>query len=126
MPWNRLAQIGAGYRDAIFVLAGGLFGAVAYSYSEPMLKQTALGKGDGKLIFSDFIGIPYWQGALALAAVLAVILILLERWRPWRADLGQDCDGSFAVAQETGKAVVLPKSEGGDRPSFPIAGLSGE
>ncbi len=125
-PGTVFAQIGAGYRDAIFVLAGGLFGAVAYSYSEPTLKQTALGKGDGKLIFSDLIGIPYWQGALALAALLAVILILLERWRPWRVDLGQDCDGSFAVAQETGKAVALPKSEGGDQPSFPIAGLSGE
>ncbi len=94
-PGTVFAQIGAGYRDAIFILAGGLSGAVAYSYTEPALKQTVLANNGGKLIFSDLLGIAYWQGALALAAILIVILFALERWRPWRKDLGQDCDGDF-------------------------------
>ena len=94
-PGTVFAQIGAGYRDSIFILAGGLSGAVAYSYAEPSLKQTVLANGSGKLIFSDLLGIAYWQGALALAAILVVILFALERWRPWREDLGQDCDGDF-------------------------------
>src|SRR5512144_271504 len=31
-PGTTLAQIGAGYRDALFTLLGGLFGAVAFTY----------------------------------------------------------------------------------------------
>ena len=49
-----------------------------------------------KLIFADLAGIPYWQGALALAAAIIVILVLMERMRPWRDDLGLDNDGDFA------------------------------
>src|SRR5512139_3636090 len=33
-PGTILAQIGAGYRDALFTLVGGIAGAVAYSYVE--------------------------------------------------------------------------------------------
>ena len=65
------------------MLAGGLAGAVAF-HAEPTLKQTALGNSSGKLIFSDLLGIPYWQGGCAYW------------YRPWRSDLGQDCDGYFA------------------------------
>jgi hypothetical protein len=36
-PGTVMAQVGAGYRDAIFTLVGGLGGAVAYSYAEPTL-----------------------------------------------------------------------------------------
>jgi hypothetical protein len=125
-PGTVFAQIGAGYRDAIFVLVGGLFGAVAYSYAEPFLKQTALGTGGGKLVFSDLIGIPYWQAALALAAILAVLLILLERWRPWRSDLGQDCDGFFPSSEEKARAQTLElPDQGGYRKDGVIGGLSG-
>jgi hypothetical protein len=49
-----------------------------------------------KTIFTDLAGIPYWQGALALAAAIIVILVLMERARPWRDDLGSDVDGDFA------------------------------
>ena len=38
-PGTVLAQAGAGYRDAIFTLVGGLGGAVAYSYAEPILSR---------------------------------------------------------------------------------------
>ncbi|MGE0752893.1 MAG: YeeE/YedE thiosulfate transporter family protein [Variibacter sp.] len=94
-PGTTLAQIGAGYRDAIFTLIGGLCGAVAYSYAEPALSKSFLGQGSGKLIFTDLFGIPYWVGALGLAAVLVLILTLLETSRPWRDEIGRDCDGDL-------------------------------
>jgi len=98
-PGTTLAQIGVGYRDALFTLAGGIAGAVAYSYMEPALAKTF--GGGSKLILSDVIGIPYWVGALALAAVIAAILVALERWRPWREDLGNDVDGDLGPPQPT-------------------------
>jgi hypothetical protein len=94
-PGTTLAQIGAGYRDAWFTLVGGIFGALAYSYAQPWLAKTFLASGGGKLIFSDLAGVAYWQGALALAAALVVILILLEMWRPWRDEIGRDVDGDL-------------------------------
>lgn len=97
-PGTTLAQIGAGYRDALFTLAGGLVGAVAFSYAQPRLNTTLLASGDGKIIFSDLIGIPYWTGALGLAAVLVVVIVLLERWRPWRDEMGHDVDGDLDAA----------------------------
>lgn len=95
-PGTTLAQVGAGYRDALFTLVGGLFGAVAYSYAEPVLTKTFLGQSSGKLIFSQLMGIPYWAGALGLAALLVLALVALEAWRPWRDDMGNDVDGNLA------------------------------
>jgi hypothetical protein len=94
-PGTTLAQLGVGYRDAIFTLIGGLAGAMAFSYAQPALDKTFLSAGGGKIIFTDLLGIPYWMGALGFAAVLAAILVLLERWRPWRDELGRDVDGDF-------------------------------
>ena len=59
------------------------------------MSKTLIGTGP-KLIFTDLAGIPYWQGALALAAAIVVILVLMEKTRPWREDLGSDVDGNFA------------------------------
>lgn len=95
-PGTTLAQIGAGYRDALFTLAGGLFGAVAYSYAEPALSKTVLGQSSGKLLFSQLLDIPYWSGAAGLAAILVIVLVALERWRPWRDEVGSDVDGAMA------------------------------
>jgi hypothetical protein len=93
-PGTTLAQVGAGYRDAWFILFGGLAGAVAFSYAQPTL-QPFLSAGGGKVIFTDLLGIPYWSGALALAAVIVVILFGLERRWPWRNEMGRDVDGDF-------------------------------
>jgi hypothetical protein len=92
-PGTTLAQIGVGYRDALFTLAGGLLGAVAFSYAQPWLDKALIGTGP-KLIFSDLLNISYWQGAIALAAVIIVILFVMERLRPWRDELGTDNDGN--------------------------------
>jgi uncharacterized protein len=94
-PGTVLAQIGAGYRDALFTVAGGLAGALAYSYAQPALGSTFLGRDGGKIIFTDLVGIPYWTGALGFAAILVVVLWALERWRPWRQELGRNLDGNF-------------------------------
>ncbi|WP_246663048.1 YeeE/YedE thiosulfate transporter family protein [Pseudolabrys sp. FHR47] len=98
-PGTTLAQIGAGYRDALFTLVGGLFGAVAYSYAEPALSKSFLGQSSGKLIFSQLFGIPYWAGALGFAVLIALVLVALEAWRPWRDDMGNDVDGDLASTQ---------------------------
>ena len=87
-PGTTLAQIGVGYRDAIFTLLGGLSGAVAFSYAQPWLAKTLIGTGP-KLIFTDIAGISYWQGALALAAAIVIILMVIEKAasmarRSWR------------------------------------------
>jgi hypothetical protein len=109
-PGTTLAQIGAGYRDALFTLAGGLVGAVAFSYAQPALDRQFLSVGDGKITFTGLLGIPYWEGALAFAAVLAVILVALERWRPWRDELGRDVDGDLGEpeTQQPSQARVAP------------------
>jgi hypothetical protein len=108
-PGTTLAQIGVGYRDAFFTLAGGLAGAVAYSYAQPWFTTTMLARGDGKIIFSDLVGIPYWTGALALAAALVVLLIALEWWRPWRRELGRDVDGDLGdTPSHAPKISVVP------------------
>jgi uncharacterized protein len=124
-PGTVFAQIGAGYRDAILVFIGGLSGAVAFSYAEPALKKTALGESGGKLIFSDLIGLPYWQGALGMAALLVAILVVLERLRPWRSDLGQNCDGFFEPQNIDIRADPAWEGRGG-RETFPIGSLRGE
>jgi uncharacterized membrane protein YedE/YeeE len=100
-PGTTLAQVGVGYRDALFTLAGGLAGAVAYAYAQPWLATTVLARGDGKLIFSDLIGIPYWAGALALAAILVLILIAMEKKTPWRGEMGADVDGNRPGIKDT-------------------------
>lgn len=107
-PGTTLAQIGAGYRDALFTLAGGLCGAVAYSYVEPTLSKSFLGQGGGKIIFSDLVGIPYWVGALILAVAIVLILVALESCRPSRPELGSDVDGNIAPAASPKKLSVAP------------------
>jgi hypothetical protein len=92
-PGTAPAQIGAGYRDAIFTVLGGLAGAVAYSYAEPVLSATFLGSGGGKLVLSDLLGIPYWVGALALATMCVGILAALEMGFPSNSELGENFDG---------------------------------
>jgi uncharacterized membrane protein YedE/YeeE len=107
-PGTTLAQIGAGYRDALFTLAGGLAGAVAYAYAQPWLAATFLASGDGKITFTGLASVPYWSGALALAAVLVLILVALERWRPWREELGRDVDGDLPASAPPSRLPIHP------------------
>ena len=91
-PGTTLAQIGAGYRDALFTLAGGIAGAIAYGYLDKPITAMFAEPGN-KVSFDGLLGAPFWLVALALAVVLAGGLVALEKLRPWRADLGADVDG---------------------------------
>src|SRR5262249_55454419 len=62
-PGTLLAQIGAGYRDALFTLMGALLGALTFSFAEPAINQSFLGQSGPRLVFTDLIGVPYWMGA---------------------------------------------------------------
>ena len=99
-PGTTLAQIGVGYRDAIFTLVGGLCGALAFAYGEPWFAKSLIGTGK-KVIFTDLVGIPFWQGAIALTIAIVIVLVLMERARSWRADLGADVDGNLDANSAT-------------------------
>lgn len=94
-PGTVLAQVGVGYRDAIFTLLGGLAGAAVFGYAEPALKPLLFASGPGKITFMDLTGLSYPVLALGLAVVLVGVLVALEVWRPWRTDLGRDVDGDL-------------------------------
>jgi uncharacterized protein len=92
-PGTVFAQIGAGYRDAWFTVAGGILGAMAFGYLEPTLRPLLLSGGPGKLTLDQLARVPFWGLALAVAALFAMILFALERFQPWREELGPDVDG---------------------------------
>src|SRR5262245_15134434 len=104
-PGDTLAQISARYRDACFSLIGGLFGALVFSYAEPAINQSFLGQSGPRLVFTDLVGVPYWIGALVLAAVIVVILIVLEARLPWQNEMGNDVDGDFPASTSPGNCA---------------------
>lgn len=95
-PGTTLAQIGAGYRDAWFILLGGLAGALTYGYLDTPITAFFAEKGD-KLSFNQLLGLPFWMVALSVAVVLVAALIGLESWQPWRAEIGRNVDGETEV-----------------------------
>ena len=97
-PGTVLAQIGAGYRDAWFTLAGGILGALAFTYAEPQLAPALQVAGQGRLTLDMVTGVPFWMFALGSAAALVLALVGLERWRPWRQEIGENADGLMAPA----------------------------
>jgi hypothetical protein len=101
-PGTVPAQVGVGYRDAIVTLAGGLAGALAFAYAEPLLRPLLLTGSPGRLTLNGLLGLPFWPVALGFAAVLIAALWALERWRPWRAELGTDGDGVLPSEAPTG------------------------
>lgn len=97
-PGTVFAQIGAGYRDAWFTVAGGILGAMTFGYLEPALRPIMLSGGPGKLTLDQVAHIPFWALALAVAAALAGVLAVVERFKPWREEAGPDFDGLAAPA----------------------------
>jgi uncharacterized protein len=94
-PGTVLAQIGAGYRDAWATLAGGLGGALVFIYFEPQLKPHLLSGGPGTMTIDRLVGVPFWILALAFAGLWVLVLVVLEKWRSWRDDIGANADGDF-------------------------------
>lgn len=104
-PGTTMAQIGAGYRDAIFTVAGGLAGAMTYGYFDAPITAFFAEKGD-KVSFDKLLGLPFWLVALGLAAMLAGILWGLEKFETSASEIGPDLDGvRQAPAPATGAAA---------------------
>jgi hypothetical protein len=97
-PGTVLAQVGVGYRDARVTLLGGLAGALTFAYLEPVIRPVLLTGSPGKLTLHGLLGLPFWPLALGFAALLIAALYALERWRPWRAELGANGDGVLPPA----------------------------
>ncbi|GIX09639.1 YeeE/YedE thiosulfate transporter family protein [Elioraea sp.] len=101
-PGTVLAQVGVGYRDARLTLLGGLAGALTFAYLEPAIRPVLLTGSPGRLTLHGLLDLPFWPLALGFAALLIVALYALERWRPWRAELGERADGVLPERPETG------------------------
>jgi uncharacterized membrane protein YedE/YeeE len=91
-PGTTLAQVGAGYRDAWFVLLGGIAGAMFYGYFDAPITAFFAEKGQ-HITFARLFGLPFWALALLCAVALAAVLAILERWQPWTKEVGRDHDG---------------------------------
>ena len=93
-PGTVLAQIGTGYKDAIFSFIGGLFGALAFTYMEPNLLKPVLTSGAyGKLTLDKLLGLPFPAVALTFAAIIVGFLVWLEKVSPWQTEIGPNADG---------------------------------
>lgn len=106
-PGTVLAQIGSGYKDAWFTLAGGILGATAFTYAEPTLRPVLQMAGQGRLTLDVVTGVPFWMLGLGFAAVLVAALVAMERWRPWREEVGPDHDGLMPPRQATPPAHAV-------------------
>ena len=109
-PGTALAQIGAGYRDAWFIVLGGLCGALTDGlFDAPITAYFA--ETAEKIGFDRLLGIPFWMAALAFAAILIAVVVALEKWCPWTTEIGNDHDGMAsppapAVHASTGPGKV--------------------
>lgn len=106
-PGTTLAQIGAGYRDALFTVAGGLAGALTYGYFDAPITAFFAEKGD-KVSFDKLLGLPFWSVAVGLAVVLAAALWALEVWEPSSREIGPDVDGLRDPDTRTATAPLQP------------------
>lgn len=107
-PGTVLAQIGAGYRDALFTLAGGVLGAIAFTYAEPALQPVLRWAGQGRLTLDMVTGVPFWALALGFAGLLVAALVALQRWRPWQEEIGADADGLLPPRPAAPPAAAIP------------------
>lgn len=92
-PGTVAAQIGAGYKDSWFTLAGGILGALVFTYLEPSLAPLLKAADAGKLTLDVVTGIPFWILAMGLAVLLVAFLAWLERKTDWRKEIGPHGDG---------------------------------
>lgn len=97
-PGTILAQLGAGYCDARWTMLGAVAGTATFILVEPMLTPVLLSGGPGKLTFNGLLDLPFAPVALVFAAALIGGLYALEKWRPWRAELGTRGDGVLPEA----------------------------
>ena len=91
-PAAAMAQLGAGYKDVCFTLAGGVAGVAAYALLEPPLRPLLAGP-PGPLTLSEISAMPSIAWAVAFDVAIFACLVTLERLQPWACDLGPNADG---------------------------------
>lgn len=91
-PGTVFAQLGAGYRSALWVMLGGFIGALTFGYLEPTLRPWITG-GPGKVTLHGATGWPFPWLAVFIGLLLVGLLVVLERWRPWHSEVGRDYHG---------------------------------
>jgi hypothetical protein len=100
-PGTSLAQIGAGYKDAWYILGGGLLGALFYGYIKASVIDPLLAVGDfGKVRLDQLTDVPFWILALIFAGIIVALLYWLEQRFPWNAQLGEDYEGLSPEARK--------------------------
>lgn len=93
-PGTSLAQAGAGYKDAWYIIGGGLLGSLVYGYVKAPLIDPLLAVGDfGKIRLDEIVGLPFWVPALVFAGIIVAVLYWLEQRFPWQSQLGEDFEG---------------------------------
>lgn len=93
-PGTVFAQIGAGYKDAIATLIGGLCGSLVYIKLQPWLKDVLLsGAPQQKLTLDGLFNTSFLTAATILAVFFIIILYILERRKSWQKELGENLNG---------------------------------
>lgn len=86
-PGTVFAQIGVGYKDAIFTFLGGLVSAFIYSFWNCSISDFFSPWSMGKVSLTDLLGISQLSITLGIAVLCILCLIGLEKFRSWRADV---------------------------------------
>jgi uncharacterized membrane protein YedE/YeeE len=85
-PGTGMAGSGEGSRDAMVGVLGMITGAGIYVAAYNWLEPIILGLGDlGKVTVPELLGVSPWAVIVVLAAVVAVVLGLVERYERQRA-----------------------------------------
>lgn len=93
-PGTLFAQLGAGYKDSIATLCGGILGAFTFIQIRPWLAEVLLkGFPNQKITLDALLNLSFEATACILIIVFALILIALEWYRPWSKDIGENFDG---------------------------------
>lgn len=86
-PGTSVAACGEGRRDALVGVIGMLAGAMAYVTGYPLLKPLIAALADfGKVTLPQFTATPLWPWVAGVAALIGLVLWLLERKHPQAID----------------------------------------
>lgn len=77
-PGTVLAQVGVGYKDAIFAVLGGLVGVYAFNHIGPHLPDWP----SEILLVETILDLPFAVVAIPLAFILGAFLFIIERKLP--------------------------------------------
>ncbi len=98
-PGTVLAQLGTGYRDAFFILVGGLFGVGIYGLWEPEITSFVNTGSQGKIVLADLlkdmpalVEVSSLHIAIGLCVLFAGVLYGLESWKSWQQEQGKHYD----------------------------------